>query len=280
MKKGIFIIILLMSSHIYAIVDPVECALLRSRDAGMFSIFQEVISLLQHYEKGFFKYIKVDFAKEGQYYDPNHGPNWWEYYFEQISHNHQSQDTKEFYYIDSMKIQFCNSRQYCNYLMEKYIHIKPHIQDKINSFIANHFKDAEIVIGVHYRGTDKISTREAPRVPYAVVADTLKQQIENISNKNYLIFIATDEMDLVHYLNEVFPGKICVNMEAHKSNSNYEKGVNALMDCVLLSKTALLIRTDSNLSLVSSYFNPQVPVIELSKAFWQPPKDWCKDWFN
>ena len=40
---------------------------------------------------------------------------------------------------------------------------------------------------------------------------------------------------------------------------------NALIDCILLSKTDLLIRTSSNFSLASTFFNPKLPVIELSK---------------
>ena len=266
--------LLLISSSIHAAIEPAECAILRSRGAGMFSIFMDVLSLLQNHEKGLFKSIKVDFANEGQYFEPNFGQNWWEYYFEPIN-NQSSDKSKEFYYLDCWKIQFCNSREYNNYLIEKYVHLKPHIQDKINSFVANYFKNAEFLIGIHYRGTDKVVTgSEAPRVPYAKVAEVLKEQIDALAGKNYLIFIATDELDFIHYLSDEFPGKICVNMEAHEINDNYLRGQNAIIDCVLLSKADLIIRTDSNLSLVSSFFNCQVPVVELSKGYWQPSEGW------
>ena len=260
----------LISSSMHAAIEPAECAILRSRGAGMFSIFMDVLSLLQNHENGLFKSIKVDFANEGQYFEPGFGQNWWEYYFEPIN-NQSLNKSKEFYYLDSWKIQFCNSRKYNNYLIEKYIHIKPHIQDKINSFVANRFKNIEFLIGVHYRGTDKVSTgSEAPRVPYARVTEVLKEQINALAGKKYLIFVATDELDFICYLSNEFPGKICVNMEAHEINNNYLRGQNALIDCVLLSKADLIIRTASNLSLVSSFFNYKVPVVELSKGYWQP----------
>jgi hypothetical protein len=272
--KNISIGLFLISSPIYGAIEPAECAILRSRGAGLFSIFLDVLSLLQNYEKGFFKSIKIDFANEGQYFEPDFGQNWWEYYFEPI--NNQSSDiSKNFYYLDCWKIQFCNSRKYNNYLIESYVHLKPDIQEKINSFVANYFKKVEFLIGIHYRGTDKVvAGSEAPRVPYAKVTEVLKDEINALAGKNYLIFIATDEFDFINYLNDEFPGKICVNMEAHETNNNYLRGRNAIIDCVLLSKVHLIIRTDSNLSLVSSFFNYQVPVVELSKGFWQPSEGW------
>ena len=240
----------------------------------MFSVFMDVLSLLQNYEKGIFKSIKVDFANEGQYFDPKFGQNWWEYYFEPIN-NQSSDKSVEFYYLDCWKIQFCNSRKYNNYLIEKHICLKPHIQDKINSFVANYFKNGEFLIGVHYRGTDKTAIgSEAPRIPYERVTEVLEEQINALAGKNYLIFIATDEPDFIRYLSNEFPGKICANMEAHEINDNYLRGQNAIIDCVLLSKANLIIRTDSNLSLVSTFFNYQVPVVELSKGYWRPPEGW------
>ena len=264
--------LLLLSSSAHASIEPAKCALLKSREAGMFSIFLDVLALLQNYENGTFKSIKVDFAREGQYFDPSYGQNWWEYYFEPIN-NQSSSKIKVFYYLDSWKIQFCNSRKYNNYLIEKYIRLKPDVHSKIESFVSLYLRGFEYIIGVHYRGTDKVTIgSEAPRVTYTKVAEVLKKQIDALAYKNYRIFVATDEIDFIQYLNDQFPGKICVNMEAHKKCTNYLRGQNALIDCILLSKANLIIRTDSNLSLVSTFFNHQVPVIELSKGYWQPPE--------
>lgn len=268
--KCFLIGLVLLSTSLYAAIEPAECAILRSRGAGMFSVFMDVLALLQNHEKGVFKSIKIDFANEGQYFEPSVGQNWWEYYFEPIN-NQNSHKTKEYYYLDCWKIQFCNTRNCNNYLIEKYIKIKPNTQEKIDSFVNSYFKSSEFIIGVHYRGTDKVvAGSEAPRVPYASVVEVLKKQIDSLLDKNYLIFIATDELDFIHYVNKKFPGRVCANMEAHEIHDNYHRGQQAVIDCVLLSKSDLIIRTDSNLSLCSSFFNFKVPVIELSKGFWQP----------
>ena len=43
------------------------------------------------------------------------------------------------------------------------------------------------------------------------------------------------------------------------SDGNYQKGLDAVLDCVLLSRTDYLIRTASNLSLCATLFNARVP---------------------
>ncbi len=52
-----------------------------------------------------------------------------------------------------------------------------------------------------------------------------------------------------------------------KFSNNYLHGEEAIIDCLLLSRGSVLIRTSSNLSLWSSYFNPSIPVIELSQRY-------------
>lgn len=77
-------------------------------------------------------------------------------------------------------------------------------------------------------------------------------------------------------MKSIFPLQVC-NLEniyrssnsllpIHKSNVNpYESGKAAILDMILLSKTNLLLRTSSNLSLWSTYMSPDLPVIELNK---------------
>ncbi len=52
----------------------------------------------------------------------------------------------------------------------------------------------------------------------------------------------------------------------HLSNRNqYKIGEESILDALLLSKCDLLVRTSSNLSLWSTYFNPDLPVILLNE---------------
>ena len=43
------------------------------------------------------------------------------------------------------------------------------------------------------------------------------------------------------------------------TDGNHQKGLDAVVDCLLLSRTHAMIRTASNLSLCSTLFNPQLP---------------------
>ncbi len=52
-----------------------------------------------------------------------------------------------------------------------------------------------------------------------------------------------------------------------KLSNNYLHGEEAFIDCLLLSKGDVLIRTSSNLSLWSTYFNPIMPVIALNARY-------------
>ncbi|MCB9092821.1 MAG: hypothetical protein H6620_09700 [Halobacteriovoraceae bacterium] len=55
---------------------------------GMFAAANLVIGKIHLYEKGELlncQGLKVDFEQHGLYYESNHGPNWWSYFFEPIS---------------------------------------------------------------------------------------------------------------------------------------------------------------------------------------------------
>ncbi len=157
-------------------------------------------------------------------------------------------------------------------IVKKYIHIKPHIQKKIDAFVAQFFLD-NYIIGIHYRGTDK--SKEAPRITYATVFKEIEKHIPQ--KKPYSLFIATDEIDFLEQARKKHPNRV-VAIEARRSDrnglgghflnkNNYTQGEEALIDACLLAKCDLLIRTSSNLSLWSTYFNPDLPVILLNSRY-------------
>lgn len=222
-----------------------------------------MISLLQHYELGIFKAVKVDYKNLGDYYDPKVGNNAWGYYFEPIELGNQNGPSVEYSYLFAAEIvELFNSREYNAYIVNKYIKIKPHIKKKVDNFIASQFSDNN-VIGVHYRGTDKIG--EAPRVPYDVVVNAIWEQINLCGMKNCKIFIASDEPAFFDYCEQQFPGMIIAYSRTSKPRGSYLAGETAVLDCVLLSRCNVLIRTSSHLSLISTFFNPNISVIELNQ---------------
>lgn len=258
-----------------------EYMILRSRGVGMFSVFNDVLLLLDCYEKGKFGGIEVNFEKSGLYYDASKGPNWWEYYCEPICIGDKKKmkvltsiGTNMPYAISRVALR-AYDRHKAYALINKYIHIKPNIQKSVKKFVDKNFA-SDFVIGVHYRGTDKIS--EAPRESYDVVAKSIASELEALpKGTTYTIFVATDEAAFLEFMLQQFSDAIVYYETARSINgqpihvkpleSRYDAGKGAIIDCLLLSKTNLIIRTSSNLSLWSGYFNPDVRIISLTERY-------------
>lgn len=234
---------------------------------GFFSIFMEILYGLHAYEQGFIAGFEVDCGTTSLYYDPQYGPNFWEYYFEPIVlGNKRAPHTR---HASNLPLVFKDQRRETNLLIQKYIHPKAHIQEKIDNFIAENFQDF-YVLGVHYRGTDKKT--EAGRVTYEKMIKRIKLQVDEITktHDDYRIFVATDEQQFIYLMRDTFPGKVCFNSDAIRSfeqdypvhfdidRNPYQIGEDAVIDCILLSKTNFLMLTVSNLSFCSLYFNPDL----------------------
>jgi len=244
---------------------------------GLFASANLVLGQISLYENGRLpncQGLMVDFNQYGLYYESNHGPNWWNYFFEPIC---LGETTSCPFFMsweegcDAFRAKSALPRQEALALVKKHIRIQPHIRKKVESFIQEHFLGAYI-IGIHYRGTDKCS--EAPRVDYNTVIAAARNQIPQ--EKSYQIFVATDEKLFLEAMQQAFPFRI-IARDAHRSMGEagvhfsgydgYQLGEEALTDCLLLSKCDLLIRTSSNLSLWSTYFQPDIPVILLSERY-------------
>ena len=105
---------------------------------GMFASCVCVLSFLDLCEKGRIAGGRVDFGTEGVYYDPLVGENWWEYYFEPISVSFKpaikaapcDRATTFLCGINSKKL----SMQRMQDLNRRYVKIKPHILEQVESF--------------------------------------------------------------------------------------------------------------------------------------------------
>lgn len=243
--------------------------------AGMFSIFNDVLSYYKYYDNGFYAGVEVNFGKEGQYYTESFGENWWSYYCEQsllgekTTVKHVIGDCE---FALPCDIEMHTSRQEAHDLIQKYIHFKPEITQEIDKFQTENFI-GHYVICVHYRGTDKVS--EAFPVKYEEVYKSVRGLIKKLKIKKYKIFVATDEQPFLDFMIKNFKKSVCYNPYAYRSNNNsalhysnydrYKCGFDAIIDAILLSKGDYLIRMSSNLSLWSTFFNPNIPVLELNQ---------------
>lgn len=255
-----------------------EYIVFRGKPHGMFSVLHFVLYYLQQYERNEIQGLHIDFADKGIYYDAQHGLNWWEYYFEEINLWNgkpcKVRIVEEEEVVDPSIIEFNNSIAMNHDLLTKYVKVKPHILNKIEAFQTEHFSD-KFVIGVHYRGTDKL-IYEAKRVDYWDIVHSVNHVIASIPNqKDYTIFVATDEYLFLHYMLYRYGDKVCFSNAIrsktyspvhHDQNRDpYKVGEDAVIDAYLLSRVDFLVRTTSNLSLCSRYMNPNLPVIELSQ---------------
>lgn len=271
---------LILFNSIFLYADTFQVITLSGRQKlGMFASANQVlgqISLFETKQLSGVSGIEVDFGLNGLYYDPSHGPNWWSYFFEPLhlgnNENAKIIEPSEEQYRRAWEYRYQLSRDIAAQIVEKYIRVKPHIQEKVDDFVQKTFQNY-FVIGVHYRGTDKGG--EAPRVSYDNLFMEIDKHLQDLSR--CLIFVATDEIDLKDQLKKRYPG-IVATTDAQCTTAggpgihflfkqNYQTGEEALIDCLLLSKCNMLIRTSSNLSLWSTYFNPNLPVILLNRRW-------------
>ena len=258
---------------IAANVSVKDSIILHSKDAGMFSVWMNVLALVHCYDRGRYHGIEVNFAKEGLYYDPEHGDNWWTYYCEPICYGtferpRNIKGIPRFYGSIDQRL----SREEAKDLIDRYIHLKPDILEKIAQFEEEHLT-GHLVIAVHYRGTDKM-VDEATPVKYETVKEEVDKIIALCGEEDYKIFIATDEQPFLDYMALNYGKLICFTNAIRSSNgaplhigqkSPYQHGLEAIIDMVLLSKGDILIRTISQLNSWSTFLNPDLTVIDLNK---------------
>lgn len=243
---------------------------------GFFCSYQAVIGFLHMIENDGNSGYQVFFEK-GLYLDPSVGPNWWEYYFEPIYSGPPSQDVIVDHPGDMLKSKWNTdaisniTRESAAYFIKKYIKVKPALQIKIDEFVKNKF--GQHTIGTHMRGSDKSS--EAPRVAYQNVLEEVQKQLR----PNSVVFVATDEQAFIEFMKSKLGSRVvctdAIRSKDHepihhkdgKPMSNpYKLGEDAVLDCYLLSRCDVLVRTFSNLSSSAANINPTLQVIDLNRA--------------
>jgi len=240
-------------------------------ESGFFSMFCVVIGALELYEKGNIASLSLDFAKKGLYYSPVRGDNWWTYYFESLNLPIKSPVLIRLPIDDKIRHRFFTTSlesgaERNHWLIKKYIRVKEPILNKVDAFVAEHFKN-RFVVGIHYRATDK-HIGEAPELS---CQQFIKRIVEETADfKDPYFYVATDNAYFIPEILKVFPGRVFF-LDATRSTDGQPihknalkpdlQGEEALLDCLLLSRTQFLIRTSSNLSLASTWFNPYIPVV-------------------
>jgi len=255
-------------------------------EAGFFSCFQVVIGMLEEYEKGKYSGVEVNFGKTGLYYDKDFGENWWTYYFSPI-HMSPKKSSKPFVLSNSTTHWFISKysdlayslpRARCKELIDKYIELLPPIQNIVQTFIRENFHNGSY-IGVQYRGTDKFKTESSYISPEEACVQ-IELLLEDSRWDKLPIFVATDAEPFFQCMKSKFGDRVVSfstirssdgkGIHFRKDVSGYQKGLEALVDCLLLSESCFFIRTSSNLANCALLFNPILPTICLNTVKGHP----------
>jgi hypothetical protein len=158
-------------------------------------------------------------------------------------------------------------------LIDKYLEVREEVAGEVAAFCQRHFGNRR-ALGVHYRGTDKV--RESPRVPYDSVRKNIEHYLKLFPDTD-CIFVSTDDANFLDHLRSVSIGRPIVWREdafrsrdgssVHESavTDQYQMNRDAIVNCLILSRCAALLKTASILSGWSKLFNPSLPVIMLSR---------------
>jgi hypothetical protein len=276
---------------------------LRSAYHGLFSEFHSVLGALAYAEAHQSAAVRIDFQSP-LYLESDRGPNWWTYFFEPatIRMDQDAAESREVHvnrvitkygrfggfsdivggplaYLYPMK--YGLSRTALHRLVTTYLRVRPAILNEVARFTAARFDPGAYVVGVHYRGTDSTHSKWAgalthyrtSRIPYRAFADEVRHVLETVASHPFQIFVATDEIDFLEFMQREFGSRVlclddaprvrphqpAIHLDPTLPVSNYQKGKSALADCLILAATSYLVKGRSNLSDASLAFNPQLP---------------------
>jgi len=163
--------------------------------------------------------------------------------------------------------------EHAHTLFNRHYKVKQRFVDEAESFLG---PGGKRVLGVHYRSGDK--RQEAPRIAWERYAETVDALLDHAEMDS--IFVATDELAFVHFMEERYGGGKVRALDcnflslgplaAHfKGGDEFEKGREALLTALILSRCGVLVRGHSFLSALSKILSPEMPVIMLGEPY--PP---------
>ena len=247
--------------------------IITNTNAGFFSNLRTTISTIHHCESNNIKpYI---YWSNSIYNEPSYGENAWDYYFEQLYSKPPGgnyERAKHYYIKDKTILSSIINR----------ITIKDHILDKVDKLNNNLVHKNSL--GVHIRLTDKFTAGNPgdwdPIEGRPVSLEMYKYHISNYldKNDNVNIIFCTDSHDAIEYITNNFDniiyredvirgtGSLSVHHHLH-NESNYKKGEDVLIDCLILSRCNHIIKGTSSVATCSMLFNPNLTCDNLNYMY-------------
>jgi hypothetical protein len=159
-----------------------------------------------------------------------------------------------------------------NRVFSRYISVKREVWDVADSIAAS-LPNPRYDLSIHYRGTDK--WLEATAASFDDVAAKIEALMQN-GLKVQKVFLATDAIDFDRYIRNRFPSVQFFDFNVmpledgstprHFSTiSGGDKAIEALVNILALSRSAVCIRTCSYLSAWSKILNPSMRTYTLNR---------------
>ena len=162
--------------------------------------------------------------------------------------------------INTSKI---NSKIYKEYQSVLYnFKFKPRIPRLVSSYEKRYFKNKKI-LGIHFRGTDQ---KTAARHPFPPTAKQITKIAEDIflKKKYDIIFLVTEEIKYYKIFKKIFKDKL-ISFNSFRSDNNFKVyprrqhryllGLETIINMILLSKSNLLLHSNSNLSAMAKHYS-------------------------
>jgi hypothetical protein len=183
-----------------------------------------------------------------------YGQNWFDKYFEQTPVNGGKIKTVSSFKELGWPTYFMN-RLTASARFIRHAVVRPSVLSETDCFDVNSY------VGAHYRGTD---FAEAKPVSFEKFVD----HVDRIRDKCHYLgtFFATDVKDLVLDGYDVVQRKDSFRSDTkfpiHKSNvlARCDTGMDAIVNCILLSRCKVIVRTRSRLSAWAGIFNPSLEI--------------------
>lgn len=242
---------------------------------GFFSLFIQAVYGIDFSRRNNIPY-HVDFGNvKYRYADPaSSDKNFWNYFFDQplkIVDKESSRIINRFIELYPLKIWSRGHFQAMNENIINHLVFTGQLHKKLEA-VSKKF-EAKKILGVHIRTTDH--SDEVPPISLKKYIKTICRDIHQFS----ALFVATDDLNVLNKLQEVFGNKVIYN-DTVRSTDNLPVHLNdtikdgaglgheVFSDCYCLSLCSKVIICHSNVSYAALLFNPALPytLLEPTKA--------------
>lgn len=155
------------------------------------------------------------------------------------------------------------------------VRVNAAMQAQVDRFVDHHFTPH--TLGVQMRGSDKFDFGSGPNLGRKVMPEEYFPLIDaylESAPEGTKIFMATDQRQWLKIVQEAYPGKVLSFAEASLSDddqnrifsegNNAVRGVEVLVDLMLLSRCARLIKCHAAVGEMAATLNADLPVTDMN----------------